>query len=285
MSRRAIFVCSQKGGAGKTTFARGLLEILRCKGHRVAAYDADGNVGQFFQHEGLRDERGQLIPDQDPQAGCGFFNIREDDDRDILLNALTDRPPLILFDLPGGVVGELGKVLDHGAAPHGLFGAYQDEGYAITVVVVMTPVQASVRTVQDSIASFGDTIDYVAVKNLAFGAAETFLLFDGCAQSDLQFPISQGKRALLEQGGVIIHMPVLPARSYALLDVYSLGYMEAVEGRGIGARMPLADRIRVRQWLREFDAQLTPAHPLLGFAETADPRVDDAESVIEPPDA
>jgi hypothetical protein len=285
MSRRAIFVCSQKGGAGKTTFARGLLEILRCRGQVVAAYDADGNVGQLFQHEGLRDERGQLMAHQDPRVGCGFFNIRDDDDRDILLNALADRPPLILFDLPGGVVGELGKVVDHGAAPRGLLGAYQDEGYAITVVVVMTPVLASVRTVQDSITAFGDTIDYVAVKNLAFGAEDTFLLFDGCAQSDLQLPISQGKRALLEQGGVIIHLPALPARSYALLDVYSLRYLEAVEGRGIGERMPLADRIRVRQWVREFDAQLTQARHLLGFAEATLESGDETASVRESPGA
>lgn len=285
MSRRAIFVCSQKGGAGKTTFARALLEILRSRGHTVAAYDADGPVGQLFQHEGLRDENGQWTPQQDPLVGCGFFNIRDDDDRDILLNALASKPPMILFDLPGGVVGELGKVIDHGAAPRGLFSIYQEEGYAITVVVVMTPVLASVRTVQESIATFGDTIDYVAVKNRAFGTEDSFLLFDGCAHPDLQLPISNGKRALLEQGGVIITMPILPARSYALLDVYSLGYLEAVEGRGIGAKMPLADRFRVREWLREFETQLTPAHHLLGLAEEAFASCDEAASVIESSDA
>jgi hypothetical protein len=279
MSRRAIFVCSQKGGAGKTTFARGLVEVLRSEGQTVAAYDADGNVGQLFQHEGLRDAHGQLIPHQDPCAGCGFFNIRDDDDRDILLNALADEPPLILFDLPGGVVGELGKVVDHGAAPHGLFRAYQEQGYALTVVVVMTPVQASVRTVQDSITAFGAAVDYVAVKNRAFGAEEAFLLFDGCAHPDLQFPVSQGKRALLAQDGAIITLPVLPPRSYALLDVYSLRYLDAVEGRGIGARMPLADRIRVRQWLGEFHAQLAPARHLLGFAPEAAETVAAADAV------
>ena len=40
MNKRVIFVCSQKGGAGKTTFAWGLLEALRYEGHTVAAYDA-----------------------------------------------------------------------------------------------------------------------------------------------------------------------------------------------------------------------------------------------------
>jgi hypothetical protein len=266
MKKRAIFVCSQKGGAGKTTFARGLVELLRCEGYVVAAYDADGNVGQLFQHEGLRDANGRLIPNQDPLVGCGFFNIREDDDRDILLNALAAEPPLILFDLPGGVVGELGKVVDYGAAPRGLFSEYLDRGYAITVVVVMTPVLASVRTVQESIESFGHGVDYVAVKNLAFGAEENFILFDGCAQPDLTLPTSVGKQMLLAQGGALITMPALHSRSYALLDVFNLSYLAAAQGSGPGRRLPLADQMRVRRWLQEFDEQLVPAQHRLGFA-------------------
>ena len=98
--KRVIFVCSQKGGAGKTTFARGLLEALRYEGITVAAYDADGAVGQLLQYEGARDRKGALLPRQDPRVGCGDFDIRDDDDRDILLNALADEPPVLLFDLP-----------------------------------------------------------------------------------------------------------------------------------------------------------------------------------------
>ena len=271
----AIFVCSQKGGAGKTTFARALLDVLRCEGYTVAAYDADGNVGQLFQHHGLRDARGVLLARQDPCVGCGFFDIRADDDRDLLLNALATEPPILLFDLPGGVVGELGKVVDGGDTPCGLFGEYRDRGYAVTIVVVMTPVHASVRTVQHSINAFGTTVRYVAVKNLAFGAEDAFVLFDG-----LRLPPSRGKQALLEHGGVIVAMPALEPRSYALLDIYNLGYVEAVRGQGSGGRMPIADRVRVRHWLQEFDRSLTPARRLLGFAPDAEPATrPDAEPV------
>ncbi len=44
--KRAIFVVSQKGGSGKSTFSRALLDAFR-NGVQlsVAAFDADGIVG------------------------------------------------------------------------------------------------------------------------------------------------------------------------------------------------------------------------------------------------
>ncbi|MFZ1493389.1 MAG: hypothetical protein WAU60_08235 [Candidatus Competibacter denitrificans] len=267
MTPRAVFVLSNKGGAGKTTFARGLLDLQRFEGYTVAAYDADGKVGQLVQHYGLRDEKGDLVFPQDPKVGCGFFDIRAEDDRDTLINALADPAPLLLFDLPGGLVGELGKVIDYGAAPHGLFKEYVERGYAITIVIVMTPVLASVRTVRESLEAFGSQVSYVVVKNLAFGPENSFILFDGTQQEALEWPESEGKAAILAAGGVIVTMPVLNARTYALLDFYNLPFTDAAQGKARGRSLPLADQARVRNWLADFDLHLQPARALLGLEE------------------
>lgn len=265
MKRRAVFVLSNKGGAGKTTFARGLLDLYRLERKEVAAYDADGKVGQLVQHYGQRDDHGMLLSCQDPKIGCGFFDIRADDDRDVLLNALADQPERLLFDLPGGLVGELGKVVDYGAAPRGLFDEYDDQDYDITVVIVMTPVLASVRTVQESLEVFGSKVRYVVVKNLAFGPQDSFILFDGIDRDGLRLPPSRGKEALHEAGGVIVTMPQLEARTYALLDVFNLTFKEAALGQGRGRQLPLADRVRVRHWLQDYEQQIAPARGLLGL--------------------
>ena len=262
MTKRVVFICSQKGGAGKSTLARVLVECLRAEDRVCAAYDADDNVGQLLQYQGQRDTRGKLLIEQDPLHGCGYFDIRSEDDRDVLVNALALETPVIVFDLPGGVVHELAQVLDDGVQPTGLIDVYRHSGYAVTVVIVMTPVIASVRTVQHTQQTFGPDVDYVAVKNFAFGTPEAFVLFDGSDDAALALPVSQGKQALLEQGGAIIDLPELNRRTYALLDRYSLRFLDAVDD----TRLPLADRQRVKQWVLQVREQLTPAQAVLGFA-------------------
>lgn len=258
--KRALFVASQKGGPGKTTFTRGLLDYYRQNALRCAGYDADGRVGQLIQYYGTRDATGALELEQDPLAGVGYFDIRAEGERDTLLNVLDTDTDRLLFDLPGGVVHELSKVMDMDSQPKTLLKEYQRSGYRVTVVVVMIPVMASVRTVQEAITTFGDQVDYIAVKNLAFGDSEDFVLFDGY-EINGERRGGKGKAALEQHQGVVMEMPRLSPRTYALLDLYNLTFAEAIDD----TRLTRADRSRVYQWRESFYRNLESAADFLAI--------------------
>lgn len=70
--KRVVFVISDKGGTGKSTFARGYADHLRRKVPGSALVDADGTVGQLLQFHGTRDSKGALEPKQDPTKGVAY---------------------------------------------------------------------------------------------------------------------------------------------------------------------------------------------------------------------
>ena len=74
MAGRVALVANEKGGVGKSVFTRTLIDWLRVKNHRVAAYDADGTIGATVRILGLKDEKGALIRDQDPALGVRCYN-------------------------------------------------------------------------------------------------------------------------------------------------------------------------------------------------------------------
>lgn len=264
--KRAIFTAAQKGGVGKTTMARGLLHYLRTTtALRVAAYDADGEVGQFLQFYGTRDEQGNLVPEQDPLKGCGFFGITASEERDMLLEAPADQPDVLLFDLPGGSVHLLGGVGNAAEATAEdavmLFREYADAGYRCTLLHVISPMMSSSRNVIDAVQMYGDSVDHVVVKNLAFGDAADFVLFDGFENDAGEMIGGAGRREIERLGGKIIHLPRMQGRTYAMLDLYDLNFADAL----VSDRIGIADRARVKSWLRAFEAELAPARHLLGL--------------------
>ncbi len=58
LQKRVALVASEKGGVGKSVFARTLVDWLRFSGYRVAAYDADGGIGATLRVLGERGDNG-----------------------------------------------------------------------------------------------------------------------------------------------------------------------------------------------------------------------------------
>ena len=259
--RRAIFILSQKGGSGKSTFSRVLLDHLRLlRGLPVAAFDADGQVGQLLQHYGARDARGGLVAPQDPLFGVASFDLREAAQRGLVLDALDVPASTLLFDFPAGCLGDLGRVVGGGRGMAPLLDAYEAEGVRITVAVVISNVQASTHNVLAAMEAFGDRVDYVVVKNCFYGQPEDFLFFDGFTGADGLSYGGQAREALARRGGVVVAMPALPGREYALCDLYSLGFSEAAGHRALRR----SERAALAVFLQDFGQAVERAAPFFG---------------------
>ena len=75
--KRVVPIISQKGGVGKSTCSRGLVDVARSAGITTAAYDADGGVGQLLAHYGERDSNGSLMVKQHAARGVEYFDVRD----------------------------------------------------------------------------------------------------------------------------------------------------------------------------------------------------------------
>lgn len=128
---------------------------------------------------------------------------------------------------------------------------------------------------------FGTLVEYVAVKNLAFGDRNEFVMFDGYTDGEGQRRGGAGKAALLEQDGLIMTFPKLMARSYSIMDQSDLTISDATHDK----RVPLADRSRIFYWRKDVDKQLLIAAARLGIPhhppqETVDHRDEETEQPV-----
>lgn len=109
--KRIVFIAAQKGGTGKSSLARCLLDYYQRYNLPCAAYDADGSVGQLLQYYGTRDDNGKIVEQQNPRQRVGFFDVRNPDQRDLLLNVVEHGDERIMVDLPAGAIQELDQML------------------------------------------------------------------------------------------------------------------------------------------------------------------------------
>ncbi len=236
--RRAIFICAEKGGVGKTTFARALLEIYRGAEKQVAAFDADAQIGQLAKYYGTR-TAGDIDVEQDPLRGVGFFDIRDRREATMLLNAVKTGAEIILVDMPGGAMMEIRHVLEDTAA---FVSQYEEHGYEVVVVLVIEPAAASVQSVSQAVAEFGDAVKYVVVLNM----------MNARRQSDYEvhWEGSRGERVSRERGASVIEMGDL-RETWLKVDEGRTRFGK-VEESGLS----LTDKVRVNMWLGKIEAQL-----------------------------
>ncbi len=95
MKRLEIFA-SQKGGAGKTTTAKAMLDLSRRAGRSVSAWDLDSSTSSFAM----------AYQERDPVAGVGLDNVRSPKSKTPWLNALYTEVDDVIIDVPGGALDD-----------------------------------------------------------------------------------------------------------------------------------------------------------------------------------
>lgn len=237
--KRLVIVTGDKGGVGKSTFTRALLQLYIDKNLWCIAYDADQRNNQLHRHY---EKYSGLI------RCINVFDKGKADQ--LLIDLEADYFPLVLLDLPaqsGGVFELFVKELS-------FFDILADElGYRVTMVSVINRLRDSVNILKALYEECcGDQVDYVVVKNLFFGDENKFGRY---TSSDI-------RNTLLKKGLVEVLMPDLMDYCYDFIDDNSLTFGQALS-KEFGAAISV--RARVGSWLKDFEEKLQPAHKLLGL--------------------
>lgn len=234
-TKRFIWVTGGKGGVGKSTFARGLMDTLIAAGASVAAFDGDPDNAQLFRY--YRNVGGGVVRTE--LAGSGVAP---------LLDAMeAQTADVILVDVAAGGSRTLMQ-LDKEVRL--LFNA-ADLSYQVTIVSVLSRIKDSVNLLKATMdMTKGKTVQLVAVKNLYFGDAERFRLFDE----------SKTKQRLVEAGGIVLEMPEMADDTYEVLDQQNLPFRLAQDAEG---GLSLLERSRVFRWLEDFEQMVSEAEGLL----------------------
>ena len=258
--KRLILVTGQKGGVGKSTFSRVLLDCLRRRGKSVAAFDGDGSVGHLLQYYGDK-QNDKLNYEQNPHTGVAHYDLRNRRDREHLLQSLHVDASVLLHDMPAGALSSIAEAVDvTGQSAMAMVDAARLMGYATTVVIVINSDQASARAVVTTLKSFGDKAKYVIVKNLNGCTLDDFIVYDGFEDALGHRTGGTAKRQAAISGAVEIIMPEIFRCTAVKIDLWSLKFSDAVTDH----RMHIQDRTRISQWLGLMDAEIEKAGKRLG---------------------
>lgn len=237
--KRIVYTFNEKGGVGKTTCARGLLEIYRKLNLSYLAFDADFRSAQLHRYYNSSAQ---------PVKTINIFKIGE---YDVLLNDLHDyKPNVVLVDLPG-TSGEAFEQMEEELA---LFEQAKLLGYRITMMVVMSRTKDSIDALEQ-LMKYCDAkkrnINYVAVLNLFFGNKEKFTRWQNSAT----------KATFENKGGIEITMPELYEEMYDFIDRENLTFSEAANS----TNTTFTNRSRAFRWIEEFEKELNKASSFLGL--------------------
>ncbi|CAK0765293.1 CobQ/CobB/MinD/ParA nucleotide binding domain-containing protein [Gammaproteobacteria bacterium] len=225
---RLILVHGDKGGVGKSTLSRAVLDYLYRRIRIPVVYDADhrnSQVHRFYKDIFPVNQLDLNIP--------GAF--------DKILDKLAEGKKTadkysVFVDLPAQAGGDIEDALSEMR----FVDAMDSINARATVLFVMGRSIDSVNALQIAINAFGTSADYVVVKNGFFGDADHYTIYDS----------SPLRQTLIKAGAKELVIPSLWGDSYDAVDRLNLPFFKVAE-----SELPLSTKARVSSWLDKFDAQ------------------------------
>ena len=235
-TKRLVIVHGDKGGVGKSTFARLLADYYTQHAPDWRGYDTDPTNGHL-----LRFYSDNTKP----------INIHDPANLDQLLNALeTEGVAHWLVDLGA----QSGDRLVQWMAETDFLTVCGEMKIAVTIAFVISPIKDSTVLLKIVSDQLGSDVSYVVVKNEATG--RSFPIYDG----------SKTRARLNEElGAVEIRMPEVLEHVYYKVDQLNLPWTAAVGSR----ELDLAERQRVKAFTRTAFAEIEKAAAVLIGKATA----------------
>ncbi|BDA75902.1 similar to mobilization protein MobD (plasmid) [Calothrix sp. PCC 7716] len=234
--KRFVIVTGDKGGVGKSTFARGLFDYYIKNKLPCIGYDADTRNPQLERHFSPKLVR------------C--VNIFERGGADRLLTDLEKDPfSLVLLDMPAQSGGYFAKF----ESEISFFSLLDELGYRVTMASVLNRVVDSVNVLNVLHQYCSTRVDYVVVKNL-FYSADDETRFE-------RYNEWEGRQKLIASGAIEIVMKDLFYKTYDFVDGYSISFSDALQHE----KTSIIIKGRIKSWLAEFEKNIQLAPEYLGL--------------------
>jgi Mrp family chromosome partitioning ATPase len=252
--RRLVMVTGDKGGVGKSTFARGLAQTYIDNAVKFVGLDADNS-------------NPHLIRFYEKAANIHRLDISNSDKLDEFVDNLKElvypkskesgknqeEKSLILLETPSQFLPTL-KIL---ITEMGFLDVVNNKcKMRVTIVVVISTIIDCITQLLELYSFCGDRVDYVIVKNSFYGEAEQFTFYDNSQK------VKEMEQQVKATGHdfTSINMPKLAKKSYDYLDVKNLTFRQGLEQDEYPSVFG-----RVLSWLNNFEGQIKPKKDLFGI--------------------
>jgi hypothetical protein len=252
--KRLVIVTGDKGGVGKSTFARGLVQTYLDKGQRFIGFDADSSNSQLLRFYGQHCHIEPLDIFKTGNIDQFFDEMKTKANPKVGGDGEIIQPEsLFLLELPPQSRRILRKFVEEMTF---LETAEKHYNIRVTMVVVISRVIDSINQLIDLHSFCGNQVDYIVVKNLFFGEPDEFTRYKNSPE------VEKIKEKLKSQKSPFsdIKMPELIERSYDYLDENSMTFRQGMEQTDLPSV-----KGRVTSWLRTFKEEIEQVKESLGL--------------------